>query len=474
MTLPLIGTVAVGSFGASIEHDAARPEQVATAGPSRRRAVLCREDLHASLSDPLLDTMNFLNEITLRHPQAISFAPGRPYDGFFSIEQIFDYLRRYLKHLEDLGRTPDQIRSMMYQYGPTAGQIRQLISDSLRLDENIDVAPESIVVTVGAQEGMLLALRALASGPADVLMVSSPCYVGIAGAARLLDVEVVPVAEGADGLDPADVVDAIETQLSRGRRPKALYVIPDHSNPAGTTMGLPTRRALLDIAARHDLLLIEDSPYRLVSPGEQLPTLKSLDTEHRVVHLGSFSKTIFPGTRVGFVVADQPVTDAAGRTGLLADELAKIKSMVTVNTSSLSQAVVAGALLTAGGSVAALNADPAEHYGESMRLVLEHLDRQLPATLRDELGVTWNRPSGGFFLTVSVPFRADNAALGRSAEHFGVLWTPMSYFYPGGGGEYGIRLSTSYLTAAEIEEGAARLAGFIKAEVVRSAEASSL
>jgi (S)-3,5-dihydroxyphenylglycine transaminase len=452
--------------------DQAGPELVAAAEPSRRRAALYREDLHPSLSDPLLDTMNFLNEIAMRYPQAISFAAGRPYDGFFSTEQIFDYLRRYLKHLEDQGHTPDQIRSLMYQYGPTAGQIRQLISDSLRLDEDIDVPPESIVVTVGAQEGMLLVVRALASGPADVLMVSSPCYVGINGVARLLDVEVVPVVERADGLAPSDVVDVIDTQLARGHRPKALYVIPDHSNPAGTTMCLPTRRALLDIAARHDIFLIEDSPYRLVSPGAQLPTLKSLDTEHRVVHLGSFSKTIFPGTRVGFVVADQPVIDAAGRKGLLADELTKIKSMVTVNTSSLSQAVVAGALLTADGSVAALNAGPTEHYGESMRLVLEHLDRQLPAALRDELGVTWNRPSGGFFLTVSVPFRADNAALGRSAEHFGVLWTPMSYFYPGGGGgEHGIRLSTSYLTAADIKEGTARLARFIEAEVAMSAEA---
>lgn len=445
--------------------DEAGPELVKAAPePPRRRAVLRREDLHASLSDPLMDTMNFLNEVAERYPQAISFASGRPYDRFFSTEQIFDYLRRYLKHLEDQGRTPDQIRSLMYQYGPTAGQIRELICDSLRVDENIDVPPESIVVTVGAQEGMLLALRALASAPNDVLLVSSPCYVGINGVARLLDVEVVPVVERADGLAPSDVVEAIETQLARGRRPKALYVIPDHSNPAGTTMHLATRRALLDIAARHDIFLIEDSPYRLVSPGVQLPTLKSLDTEHRVVHLGSFSKTVFPGARVGFAIADQPVVDAAGRKGLLADELTKIKSMVTVNTSSLSQAVVAGALLTADASVSALNSGPTEHYGGSMRLVLEHLERKLPAKVRDKLGVSWNSPSGGFFLSVSVPFRADNAALARSAEHFGVLWTPMSYFYPGGGGEHGIRLSTSYLTAAEIDEGTARLARFIEAE----------
>jgi (S)-3,5-dihydroxyphenylglycine transaminase len=460
----LAGVAAADQAGPDLVTVTDRRPGRLSAGPDGRRAVLRRTDLHPSLSDPLLDTMNFLNEVAMRYPEAVSFAPGRPYDRFFSTEQIFDYLRRYLKHLEDQGRTPDQIRSLMYQYGPTAGQIRELIRDSLRLDENVDVPAESIVVTVGAQEGMLLVLRALAAGPADVLMVGSPCYVGIHGVARLLDVEVVPVAERPDGLAPGDVVATIEAQLARGRRPKALYVIPDHSNPAGTTMSLATRRALLDIAARHDILLLEDSPYRLVSPGEQLPTLKSLDTEHRVVHLGSFSKTIFPGARVGFVVADQPVLDADGGGGLLADELAKIKSMVTVNTSSLSQAVVAGALLSANGRVTDLNAGPSGHYGESMRLTLEHLDRNLPAARRDLLGVSWNRPTGGFFLTMSVPFRADNAALTRSAEHFGVLWTPMSYFYPGGGGEHGIRLSTSYLTATEIEDGAARLARFIEAE----------
>lgn len=458
----LVDAMSLAGVGASAE---AGSDLVMASEPKRRPTVLHRADLHASLSDPLMETMNFLNEIAMRYPEAISFAPGRPHDKFFSTEQIFDHIRRYLKHLEDEGRSPDQIRSLMYQYGPTAGQIRELIADSLRADEGIDVPPESIVVTVGAQEAMLLVLRALISGPGDVLMVSSPCYVGISGAARLLDIEVVPVVERRDGLAPADVVDAIEAQRALGRRPKALYVIPDHSNPAGTTVRLPARRALLDIAARHGLLLIEDSPYRLVSPGTQLPTLKSLDVERRVVHLGSFSKTIFPGARVGFVVADQQVTDADGRVGLLADELAKIKSMVTVNTSPLSQAAVAGALLAAEGRVAALNAGPATHYGETMRLMLEHLDRRLPAARRDALGVSWNHPSGGFFLTASVPFLADNAALARSAEHFGVLWTPMSYFYPGGGGEHGIRLSTSYLTATEIEEGTARLARFIESEI---------
>jgi (S)-3,5-dihydroxyphenylglycine transaminase len=427
-------------------------------------ASLRREDLHASVSDPLLDTMNFLNEVTFRYPEAISFAPGRPYDGFFHTEQIFTHIRSYLDHLADNGNSPGQIRDAVFQYGPTAGRIRELIASSLRADENIDVPPESIVVTVGCQEAMFLALRTLISGPDDVLLVSSPCYVGITGAARLLDIEPVAVQEREEGFRCADLDAAISAELARGRRPRVFYVVPDHSNPAGTTMPVQTRRELLDLVARHDILVLEDSPYRMVSPGPHLPTLKSLDRQRRVVHLGSFSKTAFPGARVGFAVADQPVTDPAGRTGLLADELAKVKSMVTVNTSPLSQAVIAGMLLACQGRVSELNTEAAAYYANAMRFTLRQLERCFPAERRAALGLRWNEPDGGFFLTMRVPFRADNTALARSAEDFGVIWTPMSYFYPDGGGDYSIRLSVSYLSDEDITEGITRLASFIEAE----------
>ncbi|MFF3554851.1 PLP-dependent aminotransferase family protein [Streptomyces tsukubensis] len=424
--------------------------------------ALAREELHGSLTDPVLDTMNFLNEITHRYPDAISFAPGRPYDGFFDPEQIFTHIRRYLDHLAASGHSPDRIRDALFQYGPTGGQIRELVAASLRVDENTDVPAESVVVTVGCQEAMLLALRALIAGPRDALLVSSPCYVGVTGAARLLDIEPTAVPEGPAGFRCADLETAIRAERARGRRPRAFYVIPDHSNPSGATMTLHERQELLKLAAREDFLILEDSPYRLVSPGRQLPTLKSLDGERRVLQLGSFAKSLFPGARVGYAVADQVVTDVDGRTGLLADELVRIKSMVTVNTSSLSQAVVGGMLLAGGGGAAEHNTRTARHYGDAMRTTLRALERSFPAAERRALGIGWNRPGGGFFLAVRVPFAADNTALAHSAEEFGVIWTPMSYFYPQGGGEHVLRLSVSYLTHADIHEGTARLARFIR------------
>ncbi|MFC5184132.1 aminotransferase-like domain-containing protein [Actinomadura harenae] len=432
-----------------------------------RDGVLRKETLHASVASPLLDTMTFLNEITLRYPAAVSFAPGRPYDGFFGNEQIFGYMRRYLDHLADQGRSEEEIRTVLFQYGPTPGLIRTIIADWLARDEGVEVPPESIVVTVGAQEGMLLTLRALFAGPEDVLLVASPCYVGITGAACLLNLPVTSVPERADGLHHADVEAAILAERAKGRRARALYVVPDHSNPSGTTMDPQARRDLLDLAARHGMLVLEDTPYRLVSPGPPHPTLKSLDRDRGVVHIGSFSKTVFPGARVGFVIADQRVVDAQGRSGLLADELAKIKSMVTVNTPALSQAAVAGVLLAADGRLSRFNDPNAEYYGDAMRTTLEALERHLPPARRAALGVDWNTPTGGFFIRVDVPFDADEAALDRSAREFGVIWTPMAYFHPEGGGRRQLRLSTSYLTAEQIDQGIARLTRFIEAHAPR-------
>lgn len=423
---------------------------------------LTRASLHPSLSDPDLDSMAFLNEIADRYPDAVSFAPGRPYDGFFEVEDVFAAVRTYLDSLAASGRSEQAVRSILYQYGSSAGIIRELIAQTLRLDEDIEAAPESIVVTVGAQEAMLLVLRALFADPRDVLLVSTPCYVGIVGAAKLLGLRIATVAERpVGGLHPEDVVRAIELQRRKGLRPRALYVIPDHANPSGNTIDLATRQALLDVAARHSVLLLEDSPYRLVSPGERLPTLKALDREQVVIHIGSFAKSMFPGARVGYVVADQPVDYR-----LLADDLARIKSMVTVNTSPLSQAAVAGTLIACGGRLAELNTRAAAYYGENLAALLDTLAEHFPDTSAGS-GPKWNRPQGGFFLTLDVPFRADDAALDRSASEFGVLWTPMAYFYPGGGGERQMRLSFSGLTPARIREGVGRLAEFIAAESAR-------
>jgi (S)-3,5-dihydroxyphenylglycine transaminase len=423
-------------------------------------------DLHASLSDPLLDAMTFLNEVTSRYPDAVSFAPGRPYEGFFEPEDVHGHLDAYLDHLRERGLSRDEVRTTLFQYGPTKGIIPELVARTLANDEGLAVAPEALVLTVGAQEGMLLVLRALCATPQDVLLVSSPCYVGVTGAARLLDIATVPVPEGERGGPDPETVAAVAREVrAAGRRPRALYVVPDFANPSGASMPTAARAALLDTAAAEGLLVIEDNPYGFFSrePGSR-PTLKALDRRRQVVYLGSFAKTCFPGARLGYVVADQEVAAPDGGRGLLADQLAKLKSMTTVNTPALSQAVIGGMLLRHDCRLRAANAEATAFYAANLDTLLGELERNFPQPLRARLGLDWNLPEGGFFAVLTLPFTADEAAMERCARKHGVLWTPMAPFYPAGGGERRLRLSCSSLTQDQIRSGIAGLAAFIREE----------
>ncbi|BAJ32502.1 MULTISPECIES: PLP-dependent aminotransferase family protein [Kitasatospora] len=442
-------------------------ETGATTTAEQATTTLPLGDLHASLADPLLDAMTFLNEVTERYPAALSFAPGRPHEGFFEPDDVHGYLDTFLAHLAERGLGGGAVRTALFQYGPTKGIIADLVARTLANDEGLRVAPESLVLTVGAQEGMLLVLRALCATPEDVLLVSSPCYVGVTGAARLLDLATVPVPEGpAGGPDPRAVREAARAVRASGRRPRALYVVPDFANPSGTSMPVEARSGLLEAAAEEGLLVIEDNPYGFFTredagPGGR-PTLKALDRRAQVVYLGSFAKTCFPGARLGYVVADQRVLAPDGRSTLLADELAKLKSMTTVNTPALSQAVIGGMLLRHDCRLRAANAPARAHYAANMTVLLGELERHFPPAERAALGVSWNEPEGGFFAVLRVPFTADEAAMERCAREHGVLWTPMAPFYPAGGGEHRLRLSISALGARQIEAGVARLAAFIR------------
>jgi (S)-3,5-dihydroxyphenylglycine transaminase len=420
-------------------------------------------DLHGALTDPVLAAMEFLNEIANRYPDAVSFAPGRPYEEFFDIEDLHRYLRAFHRHLlDEAGMDARQARRTLFQYGRTKGIIHELIARNLTVDEGIQVDPESIVVTVGCQEAMLLVLRALWAGPRDVLLAVSPVYVGLSGAARLVEMPVLPVRDGPAGLDLADLVARVRQARADGLVPRGVYLVPDFANPSGATLDVPLRRALLRVAAEEGLLLLEDNPYRLFgSTDDRPPTLKALDEDGRVVYLGSYAKTGFPGARVGFAVADQPVDLGDGRTGPLADQLSRIKSMVTVNTSPVGQAVIGGLLVEHGFDLVKANLREIEVYRRNRRQVLDGLAARLPDAAA--LGVAWNSPSGGFFISVRVPFPADDELLERSAREYGVLWTPMHHFYGDRTPLPHLRLSVSLVTPEEIERGLDGLAAFIRA-----------
>jgi (S)-3,5-dihydroxyphenylglycine transaminase len=418
---------------------------------------LAREALHTSVIDPVSASMNFLNEVAGRFPDAISLAAGRPFDDFYAVTDVERYLGRYLEHLRGQGLTEPRIRQNLLQYGRTNGQLGPLIARMLELDENIVVPADAVMVTAGCQEAMIIAIRGLCAGPDDVVLAVEPCYVGFTGAARVLGVDVVGVPESADGLDPETVAQVARAVRAQGRRPRALYVVSNFANPSGASLPVPVRRRLLEVAAEEDLLILEDDPYGLFGlDDEPRPSLKSLDTDQRVIYLGSFAKSVFPGARVGFLVADQTVVDAAGHRTLLADELSTVKSMVTVNTSPIAQAVIGGVLVDCDGRLRAANREKIAFYRNNLRTLLAALERTFP-----DPAIHWNAPDGGFFAVLTVPVRADEKLLELSAREYGVLWTPMSFFYFNGGGLNAIRLSCSALTGDQIDEGVRRLSALL-------------
>ncbi|WP_328847612.1 aminotransferase-like domain-containing protein [Streptomyces sp. NBC_00258] len=414
--------------------------------------------------------MTFLNEVSQRFPDALSFAAGRPHEGLFDIEDVHHYLRTFCDHLADArGWSAEHVRRTVLQYGRTKGIVHDLVAENLAVDEGIHIDPESIVVTVGCQEAMFLVLRAFRTDDRDVVLAVSPTYVGLTGAARLVDLPVLPVRSGTDGIDLDDLAETVRMARENGQRPRACYVVSDFSNPLGVSLGLDTRRRLLELAAELDLLVLEDNPYGLFSAAERLPTLKAMDSRRRVVYLGSFAKSGLPGARVGYVVADQRVTDAGGLDlGPFADQLSRIKSMLTVNTSPLAQAVIGGKLLANGCSLVKANVRETEVYRRNLRLTLDGLEQRFRQDT-EAADVTWNTPGGGYFLVLTVPFPVDDALLEHSARRHGVIWTPMHHFYSGVTWTRQLRLSFSQLDPEQIDVGLDRIADLVQEQRSRAA-----
>jgi (S)-3,5-dihydroxyphenylglycine transaminase len=420
--------------------------------------------LKGCFGDPLLEVMNFLNEVVLRYPRAVSFAPGRPTERHFDVEQSLTKAPLYVAHrAAALGAPPLAVWNDLGQYNKTNGIVNELIARQLANDEGIHVGPESIMVTCGCQEGMVVLLIGLFDPAEDVLLVSDPSYIGIPGLARMMGIRLLPIATGERGLEPAQVAAAIAQVRREGKRPRALYDVPDFNNPLGTRMPLAVRHELLALAREHDMLIFEDNPYGMFSyDGPPLPTLKALDEERVVVYMGSFSKTLYPGLRMGYLVLDQGVSPApgGGRGGrtTLAAELSKVKSLTTVTSPPPLQAIVGGILLENDCSLQALMREKLPSYRASRDQMLASLARHFGG-FGD--AVRWNRPEGGFFLTLTLPFEFDAGCLQSAARDYGVVVCPMTFFALSPGREREVRLSFSYVTPERIEEGVERLARFV-------------
>jgi (S)-3,5-dihydroxyphenylglycine transaminase len=418
--------------------------------------------------------MNFLNEVTLWYPAAISFAPGRPAEHFFDVRNALPSTLHYVSSLvTDAPLTWEQeeiLLNSLGQYQKTNGIINELLCQFLEQDEHIHTTPDAIMVTNGCQEAITVLLAGLFERERDVLLVIDPTYTGITGIASILGIQMYSVPGTWDGIDIDALTLGLKHLSAQGKRPRALYMIPDFHNPLGISLSLADRQRLLHLAEEHELLLLEDNAYGMFAydEGERLPTLKSLDRAGVVIYLGTFAKTLFPGLRLGFLVADQEVTGTDGHTCSLATELSKVKSFTSVCTSALPQAIAGSILLEHNCSLQAMIEPKVRFYRANRNAMLESLDEQFAGEPLLAGRVRWNRPGGGFFLTVELPFDFGKEQMQQCAEHYGVICCPMQFFSLLGRCKNQVRLSFSYVSEEEIKTGIARFGAFVRAEVTRT------
>lgn len=410
-----------------------------------------------------LSVMNFLNEAANRFPNAISFASGRPAESFFSMEHWLNSVPLFLDHMAKVdGCATSHAAKRLAQYGPTAGIVAGLIAAQLRADERIECDPEQVVVTAGCQEALSLVIPALCPAPGDVMLARNPTYIGVTGVADFAGIEIVPVEPAGDE-DWACTLARVTAKLRRaGKTPRGLYLTPEFDNPTGTVLTEAQRRSIIAGCGEHRIVLLEDNPYGMFRfEGVAPPPMAVLDDAGCVVYLATYSKTLCPAVRVGAAVVPKRLFGSADAAERFRVELCERKSFVTVNTSQVTQALVGGVLLREGGSLRAIVEGPRMHYRRNRDALLRALDRAF-GTQGDI--VQWNRPNGGFFLGLSLPFDFAQAQTAQCAREHGVIVMPMTFFSLDGTHRREIRLAFSNTDEREIEAGVERFARYVETQ----------
>lgn len=329
------------------------------------------------------------------------------------------------------------------QYAPTAGLpgFRNWLAERLERLEGLRPRSAEMIVTSGGIEALELVAKSLLD-PGDVVLVEGPTYLGAIMAFRSYEAEVVAVPTDSDGLD----VDALADLLAR-RPAKLLYSVPDHQNPAGVSLSAERRGAVVELARRHGVLVLEDVAYReLGFDIERRPSLWALGPDV-CAQLGTFSKTFTPGFRMGWVV---------GPAGLVA-QLVLAKQNSDQCTGAFGQRLLEE--YDRAGLLDEQIRRACRLYARRCGLLLEAMERFLPE------GFTWTRPRGGFFSWVTAPAEVDLVDLYDRALAAGVAYVPGKPFYPDGRGHCEMRLSFSRVADHDVTEGVRRL-GTLFAEVL--------
>ncbi len=371
-------------------------------------------------------------------PEVVSLAGGMPAVTALPLDAVGSMI----------GDLVSGMGAQTLQYGSGQGdpRLRERICDVMALEGIQDASASEVVVTVGSQQGLDLVTRVFID-PGDVILAEAPSYVGALGVFQSAQARVRHVAMDDDGLIPEALEEALLDCRAQGDRVKFLYTVPNFHNPAGVTLSEPRRAAIIALAEKYDLLVIEDNPYGLLGfEHEPLRALRARNSE-RVIYLGSFSKTFSPGLRVGWVLAPLAVRE----------KLVLATEAQVLCPPSLTQYAVARYLDT----------QPwreqikifTELYRERRDACLESLETYMPA------GTTWTRPDGGFYVWLKLPNGLDAKLMQPRAVNALVAYVPGIGFYADGSGQEYMRLSYCYPEPDRIREGVRRLARVIEAEL---------
>jgi 2-aminoadipate transaminase len=368
-------------------------------------------------------------KVTMR-PEITSFAGGLPSPLSFPVEHLKACFDRVLSNQGQVA----------LQYGPTDGYLplREWVANALST-HGAKISPDQVLMVSGSQQGLDLLGKVLIDEGSKVL-VETPSYLGALQAFSLYGPNFVSLASDDEGLLPESV-----EALGDGAR--MLYALPNFQNPTGKTLSLARRQQLVEICARKGIPLIEDNPYGTLNFHK--PVLQSMLSmnPNGVIYMGSFSKVLTPGIRLGYVVAPEP----------LIRKMEQAKQAADLHTSQLTQMVVYEAIKD--GFLETHIPTVRKIYADKCQVMLDALEEFFPAS------ATWTKPEGGMFIWVTLPAHIDSKALLAEAVNENVAFVPGAPFYANEAEINTLRLSFVTVTPEKIREGVARLGKLIKAKL---------
>ena len=373
-------------------------------------------------------------------PEIISFAGGLPSPESFPIEEI---KKITMEVLEKNG-------TKALQYGATEGfpPLAEELIKLMALD-NVKIGRENLAITIASQQGLDLVGK-IFFNPGDIAIVESPTYVGALSAFNSYRGKLVDVELDDDGMRIDILKKTLANLKKQGKKPKFIYVIPDFHNPAGVTLSYERRKQLIEIAKKEKIMIIEDSPYRMVRfRGKNIPSLYSMDKEGLVVSLFTFSKIFVPGFRLGWAIGPKEIID----------KMIIAKQATDLSTPEITQHIAASflqkkLLLPTVKKTVSI-------YEKKNKLMLEMLDKYMPK----KKGVRWTKPDGGLFLWVTLPEKYDCDKIFTKAIEKKVAYVVGSAFYVGGKKKNSFRMNFSYPSMEQIKVGVKRLAEVIDNEI---------